>query len=78
VTAAKGDGQQSKPEQTPKKQAPPEPVEHGVYVAKEALYVGGARAFAPGDIVPSEHVNKFGWQDLVREFDYNEGEEDHG
>lgn len=57
-------------QQTP----PPEPVDNGVYVAKEALYVGGARAFAPGDIVPSDHVNKFGWQDLVREFD-NEGEE---
>lgn len=57
-----------------RQQTPPEPVDNGVYVAKEALYVGGARAFAPGDIVPSEHVNRFGWQDKVREFD-NEGEE---
>lgn len=63
------------PHREAKKQAPPEPVEHGVYVAKEALYVGGARAFAPGDIVPSEHINRFGWQDLVREFDDNEGED---
>ena len=60
-----------------KKQAPPppEPVELGVYVAKEALYVDGARAFAAGDIVPSEHINRFGWQDKVREFDDNEGED---
>lgn len=76
MTAAKGDGQPQKPEHAPKKQAPPpEPVELGVYVAKEALYVDGARAFAPGDIVPSEHINRFGWQDLVREFDDNEGED---
>lgn len=76
MTAAKSDGQ--KPEQAPKKQekAPePDPVPEGVYVAKEALYVGAARAFAAGDLVPTEHINKFGWQDLVREFDDNEGED---
>lgn len=70
---------ESAPRRAARQQAPPaEPVENGVYVAKEALYVGGARAFAAGDIVPSEHINRFGWQDLVREFDDNEGEEDHG
>jgi hypothetical protein len=75
VTAARDEGQPQR--QAPKKQAPPppEPVELGVYVAKEALYVDGARAFAAGDIVPAEHVNKFGWQALVREFDDNEGED---
>jgi hypothetical protein len=72
-------GQGESQPRAPKKQAPPpEPVDNGVYVAKESLYVGGARAFATGDIVPSEHINKFGWQALVREFDDNEGEEDHG
>jgi hypothetical protein len=73
--AAKEEGQPRREAQKKQAPPPPEPVEHGVYVAKEALYVGGARAFAPGDIVPSEHVNKFGWQDLVREFDDNEGED---
>lgn len=76
MTAAKDEGQ-ARREQAPKKQPvrEPEPVEFGVYVAKEALYVDGARAFASGDIVPAEHVNRFGWQDLVREFDDNEGED---
>jgi hypothetical protein len=44
----------------------------GVFVAKAALYVDGARAFAPGDIVPAEHVERFAWRDLVRDFDDNE------
>lgn len=41
----------------------------GVFVAKEPLTVDGALAFAPGDIVPAGHVQKFEWRDKVRDFD---------
>lgn len=47
----------------------PDPVAEGVYVALEPLMVGAALAFAPGDRVPAEHVNKFSWRDKVRAFD---------
>lgn len=47
----------------------------GVYVATEPLTVGGVLAFAPGDIVPAGHVERFEWRDKVRDFDdNNEGE----
>lgn len=47
----------------------------GVFVAKEPLSVDGVLAFAPGDIVPAGHVQKFEWRDKVRAFDDNEGED---
>lgn len=47
----------------------------GVYVATEPLTVDGALAFAPGDIVPAGHVQRFEWQDKVRAFDDNESED---
>jgi hypothetical protein len=51
------------------KDGTPDPVPEGVYVALEPLMVGVALAFARGDRVPAEHVNKFGWQDKVRAYD---------
>jgi hypothetical protein len=53
----------------PAKDETPEPVPEGVYVALEPLQIGVALAFAPGDRVPAEHVNKYRWQDKVRAFD---------
>lgn len=47
----------------------------GVFVAKEPLTVDGVLAFAPGDIVPAGHVQRFEWRDKVRAFDDNEGED---
>jgi hypothetical protein len=35
------------------------------YIATAPLFVGFARAFNPGDVVPDEHVEKYGWQDGV-------------
>lgn len=32
--------------------------EYGTYVAAEAIYLGGARAFNPGDPVPVSHVER--------------------
>lgn len=32
--------------------------EYGTYVAKEAIYIGRARAFNPGDAVPVSHVTR--------------------
>lgn len=32
--------------------------EWGVYVASEVIYIGGARAFNPGDPVPAGHVER--------------------
>jgi DNA replication initiation complex subunit (GINS family) len=68
------DEAQTPRKQPAKEQAPPEPkpVPEGVYVAKEPLTVNGALAFASGDRVPAEHVNKFGWQAQVRPFDESE------
>ena len=39
------------------------------YIAVEPLYIGGsqfARAHSPGDRVPVDHVETYGWQDSVR------------
>ncbi|MGZ6838626.1 MAG: hypothetical protein ACXVGE_22425, partial [Blastococcus sp.] len=32
--------------------------EYGQYVAAEPIYVGGSRAFNPGDPVPASHVDR--------------------
>lgn len=32
--------------------------EWGKYVATEVIYIGGARAFNPGDPVPASHVDR--------------------
>lgn len=32
--------------------------EYGKYVAAEAIFIGGARAFNPGDPVPVSHVER--------------------
>lgn len=33
-------------------------VEYGTYVAKEAIFIGGVRAFNAGDPVPVSHVER--------------------
>jgi hypothetical protein len=35
------------------------------YVATAPIFIGGARAFNPGDPVPAEHVERFGLTDKV-------------
>lgn len=35
------------------------------YIADEALFIDFARAFNPGDRVPVEHVDRYGWHDVV-------------
>lgn len=35
------------------------------YIADQALNIEHVRAFNVGDMVPAEHVEKFGWADLV-------------
>lgn len=35
------------------------------YVATEPLFIGTARAHNPGDVVPAENVERYGWQDQV-------------
>jgi hypothetical protein len=35
------------------------------YVAKEPLFIGLARAHNPGDVIPAEKVERFGWHDKV-------------
>jgi hypothetical protein len=34
-------------------------------VATEPLFIGTARAHNPGDLVPFEHVEKYGWDGKV-------------
>lgn len=55
--------EEPKPEQQPEQQAPP-----AYYIALEPLFVGGqfGRAHNPGDRVPVEHVDRYGWADKVR------------
>ncbi len=36
-----------------------------VFIAKEPLFIGVARAHNKGDVVPAENVERFGWQDQV-------------
>lgn len=52
----------AKPSPAPASAAPP------YYIAEQPLYIGGqfGRAFNPGDRVPVEHVQQYGWQDKVR------------
>lgn len=38
-----------------------------VYIAKEPLYVGTARAHNPGDVVPAKNVKRNGWESLVEQ-----------
>jgi hypothetical protein len=71
VTAAKRTGEQAGKQQDSKQTAEEQPLT-GVYVATEPLTVDGALAFAPGDIVPAGHVQRFGWRDQVRPFDESE------
>jgi hypothetical protein len=35
------------------------------FIAKEALFVGNARAHNPGDHVPEDNIARNGWQDQV-------------
>lgn len=44
------------------------PVAPPYYIATAPLYIGGkfGRAFNPGDRVPPEHVEQYGWQAKVR------------
>jgi hypothetical protein len=35
------------------------------YVAKEPLFIGLVRAHNPGDVIPAEKVERFGWHDKV-------------
>lgn len=35
------------------------------WIATAPLFVGMARAFNPGDVVPDEHVEQYGWHDGV-------------
>ncbi|NUW45543.1 hypothetical protein [Nonomuraea rhodomycinica] len=46
----------------------PAPAAPPYYIAERPLYIGGqfGRAFNPGDQVPVEHVEKYGWQTKVR------------
>ncbi len=34
-------------------------------IATQPLFIGRARAANPGDVVPAENVEKYGWQDGV-------------
>jgi hypothetical protein len=34
-------------------------------IATEPLYIGYARAFSPGDVVPEEHIKTYDWSDKV-------------
>lgn len=38
-------------------------VEYGTYVATEAIFYNGARAFNPGDPVPVSHVEQYGYDE---------------
>jgi hypothetical protein len=35
------------------------------FIATEPLFIGTARAHNPGDVVPAENVEKYGWKDQV-------------
>lgn len=47
---------------------PPAPATPPYYVAEQPLFIGDqfSRAFNPGDQVPVDHVEKYGWHDKVR------------
>lgn len=53
------------------REAPP-----AYYIAEEPLFIGGqfGRAFNPGDRVPVEHVEHYGWADKVRRSDAPQNE----
>lgn len=52
---------------TAKQEAPPAPAAPPYYIAEKPLFIGKfGRAFNPGDMVPVEHVEQYGWQGKVR------------
>jgi hypothetical protein len=45
--------------------APAEQPAPAYYIADEPLFIGIARAHNPGDLVPADHVERYGWRDKV-------------
>lgn len=61
---AAGQRRDAKPSPTSK----PEPTRPPYYIAERPLYIGDqfSRAHNPGDRVPADHVERYGWQAGVR------------
>jgi hypothetical protein len=48
-------------------QKPAEKTPPAYYIADQALFIDYVRAHNPGDQVPVDHVEKYGWADLVHD-----------